>query len=134
MQYPYVEALANKPSPKYPMAGKIQTEKMPMQDENWTAKELHTAFCENWSEYNERCYGKRQTVTGVVMWMGKDIHNKHSIQLSNSKDGNCYVHCVIISEDYYGDVKVGDTITMQGNYLECHPEFGVVLKYSEVVK
>ncbi len=98
-----------------------------------TASALHRAFCEGWDACNDRYFGHRQTVSGVVLWMGDDIHHKPSIQLSDSAEGNCCVHCVLISEKGTGSVRVGDRVTMQGNYLECHPKFGVVLKYSELV-
>lgn len=136
MSYPYVKELADHPYPGMMTAMKIETKIMPLmeQDEPIEAKSLHEEFCTDWKTSNEKYLLKRQTVKGTVIWMGADIHHKHSIQLSDSVHGDCYVHCVLISEKEYGDVKVGDSVVMQGNYLECHPEFGVVLKMSEVVK
>lgn len=136
MPYPYVEALANHTITDIETARAIQTELKPelKQDVPFDAKQMHADFCTDFEKYNNEYFGKRETVTGVVMWLGEDIHHKHSIQLSDKADGDCYVHCVIISADHYAGVKVGDTVVMKGNYLECHPEFGVVLKMSEVVK
>lgn len=114
---------------------KIETQIMPLmeQEKPLEAKVLHAEFCSEWEKSNEKYFLKRQTVKGTVIWMGKDIHNKHSIQLSDKEQGQCYVHCVLISGEGYRDVQIGDNIVVQGNYLECHPEFGVVLKMSEVV-
>lgn len=135
MPYPYVKELERQPIADMEGARKIHEVFMPLteQDVLFDAKQLHADFCADRAKCEAEYFLKRQTVKGVVMWMGNDIHNKPSIQLSDKADGDCYVHCVLAKKDY-GDVKVGDEITMQGNFLECHPEFGVVLKMSEVVK
>ena len=136
MPYPYVKELADHVITDIPMAKAIQAEIKPetKQDKPFEAKQLHTDFCADFENCNKKYFGYRQTVTGVVMWTGEDIHHKHSIQLSDKADGDCYVHCVLIDENHYAGVKVGDRIVMKGNYLECHPEFGVVLKMSEVTE
>ena len=135
MPYPYIKELERQPIADREGARKIQEVFMPMtvQEVPFNAKQLHADFCADREKCEAEYFLKRQTVKGVVMWMGDDIHNKPSIQLSDKPDGDCYVHCVLAKKDY-ADVKVGDEIVMQGNFLECHPEFGVVLKMSEVVK
>lgn len=136
MPYPYIEALANHTITDIETARAIQAELKPELEQSapFDAKQLHADFCADFEKLNGEFFGKRETVTGVVMWTGEDIHHKHSIQLSDKADGDCYVHCVLISGDHYAGVKTGDKVVMKGNYLECHPEFGVVLKMSEVIE
>lgn len=135
MPYPYVKELERQPIADMEGAQRIQQEFMPLmpQDAPFEAKKLHADFCADRSKCEAEYFLKRQRVTGVVMWMGEDIHNKPSIQLSDKADGDCYVHCVLAKADY-SDVKIGDTIVCQGNFLECHQEFGVVLKMSTIEK
>lgn len=73
------------------------------------------------------------TATGVVTYIGTDIHGLPSFRLSDSADGNCYVHACLASSGGYGNIKVGDEITVKGNFHILSDEWGVVLKNSVVL-
>ena len=72
------------------------------------------------------------TATGIVTYIGKDIHGLPSFRLSDSVDGNCYVHACVKSEEEYTGVQVGDTITVTGDFHILSDDWGVVLKQSTV--
>lgn len=135
MPYPYVEEFENRQILDLIGSRRIQTEIMPYceQEKPFDAKELHTAFRENRKECSKKYFLKREKVTGSVMWFGEDIHGKPSVQLSDSAEGDCYIHCVLARNDY-GNLKIGDKVLCEGNFLECHPKFGVVLKMSEITE
>ena len=57
------------------------------------------------------------TATGVVTYIGTDIHGLPSFRLSDSADGNCYVHACLASSGGYGNIKVGDEITVKGTSI-----------------
>ena len=73
------------------------------------------------------------TATGIVTYVGTDIHGLPSFRLSDSVDGNCYVHACLASQDEYGDIKIGDEITVKGRFHIFSEEWGVVLKRSVVI-
>lgn len=77
--------------------------------------------------------GTRFEVTGLAVKVGPDIHQKPSIELSDRADGACHVLCVFPNDEHYRKVAVGDTVTVRGNYLVLSDQFGVVLKFSELV-
>ena len=57
------------------------------------------------------------TATGVVTYIGTDIYGLPSFRLSDSADGNCYVHACLASSGGYGNIKVGDEITVKGTSI-----------------
>lgn len=57
------------------------------------------------------------TATGVVTYIGTDINGLPSFRLSDSADGNCYVHACLASSGGYGNIKVGDEITVKGTSI-----------------
>ena len=72
------------------------------------------------------------TNTGVVTYIGTDIHGLPSFRLSDSADGSCFVHACLKSEAEYGNIQVGDTVIVTGNFHVLSQEWGVVLKSSVV--
>lgn len=78
--------------------------------------------------------GKRFEVTGVAIKVGPDIHNKPSIELSDCVGGETCALAVFPTDAHYRAVAVGDTVTVRANYLVFREQFGVVLKYSELVQ
>ena len=72
------------------------------------------------------------TATGIVTYIGKDIHGLPSFRLSDSVDGDCYVHACVKSEEEYTGIQVGDTITVTGNFHILSDDWGLVLKQSAV--
>ena len=72
------------------------------------------------------------TATGVVTYIGLDIHGLPSIRVSDSVDGLCYVHPCLHSETEYTGIQVGDTVTVTGSFHILSDGWGVVLKDSRV--
>ncbi len=130
------QEFADRPQPDEKQALKVLTQFMPLtaQDAPFDAADFHGEFLADWAKANEKYFGYRQTAKGIIIWMGEDIHKLPTIQISDSTDGISLIHFVLTDEKEYGDLKVGDTVVLQGNYLVCHPEFGLVMKQSVVIK
>lgn len=113
----------------------IETTPMPMkpQDAPYEAKALADEFRADLNAALAEYQGTRFEVTGIAAKVGPDIHHKPSIELSDKTAGVCHVLCVFPNEDHYNKVAVGDTVTVRGNYLVMSNQFGVVLKFSELV-
>ena len=77
---------------------------------------------------------KRIEVKGVVLRKGPDrAFGQPSIELSDAPTGKCYVLCVFQDESVYNSVKLGDEISVRGNYLVVYEGYGIVLKISELI-
>lgn len=113
----------------------IETTPMPRkeQDAPYAAKALADTFRADLNAALAEYQGTRFEVTGVAIKVGPDIHSKPSIELSDSMDGSCQVLCVFPNEAHYSQVSAGDTVVVRGNYLVMSNQFGVVLKFSELV-
>ena len=74
------------------------------------------------------CRGNRIRVRGIVSFAGIDIHGLPAVQLSDTADGKNMVFCVFNEAGILDQVKAGDSVTMEGNYLVYNDEFGIVLK------
>lgn len=74
------------------------------------------------------------TATGIVTYMGLDIHNLPSLRLSDDVNGLVYVHPCLRSEAEYEGIQVGDTVTVTGSFHILSNDWGVVLKNSTVTK
>lgn len=125
--------------PKHPSAFKthrIETKAMPTlkQDKPFEAKDLCDEFCLDLNKALSVYEDKRFEVTGIASKIGPDIHNKPSIEISNEVGGQCYALCIFPSDDFYNEVSVGDRVTVKANYLVMSNQFGVVMKYSELVE
>lgn len=125
--------------PKHPSGmktHKIETKPMPVlkQDAPFSVKSLNDEFLTDTEKFFDTYMDKRFEVTGVATKIGPDIHNKPSIEISDSVDGKCYTLCIFPSDDFYSQVSVGDTVTVRANYLVMSNHFGLVMKYSELVK
>ena len=135
MGHPYIELFKDRvPPADYAERAK---ETIFPEDESTTpvpVGQIYHDFLENWESAWDKWSGKRLTVKGVVTFTGLDIHNTHSIELSDKADGDCYVLIVLPNEEAYCGVQVGDTIVARGNLLTTHEEYGVCLKKGEVVK
>lgn len=113
----------------------IETTPMPLKAQNapYDAKALADAFRSDLDAALKEYQDTRFEVTGIAGKVGPDVHNKPSIELSDCVGGACHVLCVFPSEDHYDKVTVGDTVVVRGNYLVMSNQFGVVLKFSELV-
>ena len=114
----------------------IETTIMPVleQDEPFEIK----AFCKEFEDDAENFFAKyldkRFVVKGVAKQIGPDAHNKPSIQISDSVDGQTYALLIFQTEDHYSKVKVGDTVTVRANYLVMSNLLGIVMKHSELLE
>lgn len=125
--------------PKHPSdmkTYKIETTFMPVleQKEPFDAKTLSNELCVDLEGALAIYEDKRFEVTGIASKIGPDIHNKPSIELSDQVGGKCYTLCIFPSDDFYDEVSVGERVTVRANYLVMSNWYGVVMKYSELVK
>lgn len=125
--------------PKHPSDSKthiIETTAMPILSQNtpFDAEVL----CEEFSSDSEKFYAKyvdkRFEVTGIAKKVGPDIHNKPSIELSNSTTGQTYALVIFPTDDHYSKVAVGDRVVVRANYLVMSNYYGLVMKFSELVE
>lgn len=124
--------------PEHPSGEKthrIETTPMPllMQDAPFEVKTLCDELNSDLDKALAIYENKRFEVTGVVKKIGPDIHNKPSIELSDSIDGECFSLCIFPNNDFYNKVSVGDTVTIRANYLVMSNWFGIVMKHSEII-
>lgn len=103
------------------------------QEDSFEIKTLCDDFRNDIGLTFEKYQDKRLEVTGVVKTVGPDVHNKPSIELSDSVEGECYALCIFPSDDIYDNVSVGDTVTVKANFLVMTNWYGVVMKHSEMV-
>ncbi len=83
-------------------------------------------FCATYAE-------RRFEVTGIAKKIGPDIHNKPSIELSNCADGQTFALVIFPNDDHYHKVAVGDRVVVRANYLVMSNQYGLVMKFSELV-
>lgn len=115
---------------------RIETTPMPLlkQDAPFNVKTLCNELNNDLNSALSIYEDKRFEITGIAKKIGPDIHNKPSIEISNSVDGECYALCIFPSDDFYSKVSVGDTVIVRANYLVMSNWFGIVMKHSELVE
>lgn len=115
---------------------KIETRPMPIlpQDAPFDVKSLFEEFDADLYAALAVYEDKRFEVTGVAVKVSPDIHNKPSIELSDCAGGRTYALTIFPTDEHYSKVSVGDKVTVRANYLVLCNLFGVVMKYSELVK
>lgn len=124
--------------PKHPSNAKtwkIETTDMPelQQEAPFDVLVLYNEFSADLDAALAVYEDKRFEVTGIAVKVGPDVHNKPSIEISDSVDGQCYALVIFPTDDHYSKVSVGDTVTVRANYLVFCNWFGVVMKHSELV-
>lgn len=124
--------------PKHPSpikTHKIETTAMPIlpQKAPFDVKTLCEAFRADLQSSLAIYEDKRFEVSGIAIKVGPDVHNKPSIELSDSVGGETYALTIFPNEEHYSKVSVGDRVTVRANYLVLSNQFGVVMKYSELV-
>ncbi len=124
--------------PAHPSAEKthrIETTPMPIKEQSapYAVRVLADEFRRDLSAALSEYQDKRFEVTGVAIKVGPDIHHKPSIEISDRADGPCHALCIFPTEDHYSKVSAGDTVTVRANYLVMSNQFGVVMKFSELV-
>lgn len=113
----------------------IETTDLPLlsQTDPLYVKDLHEAFLTDPEKALLQYSGKRFAVTGIVIKIGPDVHNKPSVELSDAADGECHALCIFQNEDFYSQVSVGDIVTLRANYLVFHETYGLVMKKSDLI-
>lgn len=124
--------------PKHPSSLKthsIETKAMPLMEQAtpFDAKTLCDEFESNADAFFSKYVDKRFEITGIAKKVGPDIHNKPSIEISDSVDGRTYALLIFPTDDHYRKVEVGDTVLVRANYLVMSNIFGTVMKFSELV-
>lgn len=124
--------------PKHPSGMKthqIETTKMPIlpQKEPFSVKKLYEEFLADADSFFAKYVDKRFEVTGIAKKIGPDIHNKPSIEISDSIDGQTYALVIFRTNDHYSKVTVGDRVVVRANYLVMSNHYGTVMKSSELV-
>ncbi len=124
--------------PEHPSAVKthqIETTAMPIleQETPFCAKTLYDEFTTDAGSFFAKYADKRFEITGIAKKIGPDIHNKPSIKISDSVNGQTYALVIFPTDDHYSKVKVGDTVIVRANYLVMSNHYGTVMKYSELV-
>lgn len=124
--------------PEHPSGAKthqIETTAMPalMQDAPYNVKILCDEFTKDADSFYAKYVDKRFEITGVAKKVGPDIHNKPSIEISDSLNGQTYALVIFPTNAHYNKVKVGDTVIVRANYLVMSNHYGIVMKYSELI-
>lgn len=114
---------------------KIETKAMPIlgQEAPFDMKVLYEEYTVDADSFFEKYVDNRFEVTGIAKKFGPDVHNKPSIEISDSVDGQTCALVIFPTDDHYSKVAVGDIVTVWGNYLVMSNWFGTVMKYSELV-
>ena len=125
--------------PKHPSGmktHKIETTLMPVLDQKtpFDVKELYEEYAANADVFLGKYVDMRFEVTGIAKKVGPDVHNKPSIEISDSVDGKTYALVIFPTDDHYSKVTVGDAVTVRANYLVMSNLFGTVMKFSELVR
>lgn len=124
--------------PEHPSGAKthqIETTAVPIleQDAPFGVKMLCDEFAADADRFYAKYLDKRFEVTGIAKKVGPDIHNKPSIEISDSICGQTYALVIFPTDDHYSKVAVGDKVTVRANYLVMSNHYGTVMKFSELV-
>lgn len=113
----------------------IETSAMPVlaQDAPFDVKILYDEFAADADSFFAKYTDKRFEVTGIAKKIGPDIHNKPSIEISDSINGQTYALVIFPTNDHYSKVKAGDTVIVRANYLVMSNHYGTVMKFSELI-
>lgn len=124
--------------PQHPSGEKthqIETSAMPVlsQYAPFSAKTLCDEFGADADSFYAKYVDKRFEVTGIAKKIGPDIHNKPSIEISDSENGQTYALVIFPTDDHYNKVSVGDKVVIRANYLVMSNHYGFVMKFSELI-
>lgn len=125
--------------PEHPSGKKthlIETTAMPILEQSapFEVKTLFDEFPADADAFFAKYVDRRFEVVGIAKKVGPDIHNKPSIELSDSTDGQTYALVIFPTKDHYEQVRVGDLVVVRANYLVMSNHYGTVMKFSELVK
>lgn len=113
----------------------IETTPLPIlaQDAPFDARTLCAEFAADAERFYATYAERRFEVTGIAKTIGPDIHNKPSIELSDCADGQTFALVIFPTDDHYQKVAVGDRVVVRANYLVMSNQYGLVMKFSELV-
>lgn len=114
----------------------IETSAMPVLEQAapFSVKTLCDEFKADADSFFSTYVDKRFEVTGIAKKVGPDIHNKPSIEISDSVNGQTYALVIFPTDEHYSKVKVGNRVTVRANYLVMSNHYGTVMKYSELTE
>lgn len=124
--------------PAHPSSAKthqIETTAMPVLEQSapFDVKTLCEEFATDKTAFFAKYLDKRFQVTGIAKKVGPDIHNKPSIEISDSANGQTYALVIFPTDDHYKKVSVGDKVVVRANYLVMSNNYGTVMKFSELL-
>lgn len=124
--------------PKHPSDRKthqIETTAMPILEQHapFNVKVLYEEFAADADSFFKKYVDKRFEVTGIAKKIGPDVHNKPSIEISDSIDGQTYLLAIFPTNEHYSKVAIGDTVIVRANYLVMSNHYGTVMKFSELI-
>lgn len=105
-----------------------------LQDKPVQAKDIARQFKENPLDAKKHYSEKRMLVEGVVKYNGPDMFGLPSLELSDSIHGETDALCVFNDESSIQNVQIGDTVTIQANFIGCAPDYGPTFKKCEIVE
>lgn len=80
-------------------------------------KVLCNEFAADADSFFAKYVDKRFEVTGIAKKIGPDIHNKPSIEISNSVNGQTYALVIFPTNAHYSQVEVGDKVVVRAIIL-----------------
>lgn len=113
----------------------IETTAMPILEQTapFDVKTLFEEFAADKTAFLAKYLDKRFQVAGIAKKVGPDIHNKPSIEISDSVNGTTYALVIFPTDDHYKKVSVGDKVVVRANYLVMSNQYGTVMKFSELL-
>ena len=113
----------------------IETTPLPILAQNapFPVKALVEEFQTDADQFFAKYMDKRFEVTGIAKKVGPDGHNKPSIEIADSVNGQTYALVIFPNEDHYTKVQAGDSVIVQANYLVMCNRYGIVMKHSQLV-
>ncbi len=113
----------------------IETTAMPVLEQSapFDVKTLYEEFAADERAFYAKYLDKRFQVSGIAKKVGPDIHNKPSIEISDSVNGKTYALVIFPTDEHYKIVSVGDKVVVRANYLVMSNQYGTVMKFSELI-
>ena len=98
------------------------------QDHPVAAKEIADEFRYDRTKAMDHYSEKRMYVKGVVSYAGPDMFGLPSLELSDNENGPTDCLCVFNQQSSIRNVQEGDSVTVQGNFIDCVPDYGPTFK------
>lgn len=99
-----------------------------VQDEPVSARRIADECRYDRSKVMQHYSEKRFYVRGIVSYAGPDLFRLPSLELSDAADGENESLCVFNEESSIQNIRKGDTVTVQGKFIDSVPEYGPTFK------